>query len=121
MRLFYVALSRAENLLILGHLQAQGNWVNKPFKQMFKDGVTRIADFDPSTVPEAHDKDEDLPHNYSYTADYLLYQKCPRQYMLFRKYDFAPSATQTMVFGSVIHRTLEDLHQHLTNLRSHAA
>lgn len=120
MRQFYVALSRAKNLLILGHLQSQGNWVNEPFKQMFKDGVTRIPDFDLSTVPEADEKDEDLPRNYSYTADYLLYQKCPRQYMLFRKYGFAPSATETMVFGSVIHRTLEDLHQYLISQRSRA-
>ncbi|MCB0168560.1 MAG: ATP-dependent helicase, partial [Anaerolineae bacterium] len=51
MRQFYVALSRAQNLLVLGHLKGQGNWVNQPFKQIFEAGVHRIADLDLSTVP----------------------------------------------------------------------
>lgn len=121
MRLFYVALSRAKNLLILGHLKGRGQSMFDPFKVMLDGDVHRVEDFDLSTVPEAEDKDDDLPRNYSYTADYLLYRKCPRQYMLFRKYGFAPSATETMVFGSVIHRTLEDLHQYLISQRSRAA
>jgi DNA helicase-2/ATP-dependent DNA helicase PcrA len=33
--------------------------------------------------------------------------------MIFRKYGFAPSRSQTMFFGSLVHQTLEDLHQYL--------
>jgi len=33
--------------------------------------------------------------------------------MLFRQYGFVPSRSQTMFFGSLVHQTLEDLHQHL--------
>jgi len=113
MRMFYVALSRAENLLVLGHLSSQGNRVSEPFKTMLADGVTRIKDFDLTTLPAAKVDHKDLPKNYSYTGDYLLYQKCPRQYMIFRKYGFVPSRSQIMFFGSLVHRTLEDLHQHL--------
>ncbi len=113
MRMFYVALSRAENLLVIAHLSSSGNYVNEPFKTMLKNGVTRLKDFDLTTLPPAKVDDKDLPKNYSYTGDYLLYQKCPRQYMIFRKYGFVPSRSQIMFFGSLVHRTLEDLHQHL--------
>lgn len=113
MRMFYVALSRAENLLVLANLSGRGNRVNTPFKAMFENGVTHIEDFDLTTLPAAKVDSKDLPKNYSYTGDYLLYQKCPRQYMVFRKYGFVPSRSQIMFFGSLVHRTLEDLHQHL--------
>ena len=54
---------------------------------------------------------------YSYTADFLLYKKCPRQYMAFREYGFVPSRAQTMFFGSLVHRTLEDLHHEIIRRR----
>jgi DNA helicase-2/ATP-dependent DNA helicase PcrA len=33
--------------------------------------------------------------------------------MIFRKYGFEGARTQTAFFGSLIHRTLDDLHNHL--------
>jgi DNA helicase-2/ATP-dependent DNA helicase PcrA len=80
---------------------------------MLDDGITRIADLDLATVPEAKTEVSDLPQTYSYTGDFLLYQRCPRQYMIFRRYGFAPSRSQTMFFGSLVHQTIEDLHQQL--------
>jgi DNA helicase-2/ATP-dependent DNA helicase PcrA len=119
MRLFYVALSRAKNLLVIPHWQSQGNYVSEPLKSLLEDEhILRIPDFDISTLPETRLEKEDLPKNYSYTADYLHYQKCPRQYMIFRKYEFVPSRSQTMFFGSLVHRTLEDLHRLLISMRS---
>jgi DNA helicase-2/ATP-dependent DNA helicase PcrA len=118
MRLFYVALSRAKNLLIVPEWTGQGNFVSKPLKQLLDDAhVARISSFDIDTVPTATEEESDLSKNYSFTSDYLLYQKCPRQYMIFRKYGFVPSRSQTMFFGSLVHRTLEDLHQHLIALK----
>ncbi|HQI50213.1 MAG TPA: PD-(D/E)XK nuclease family protein, partial [bacterium] len=49
--------------------------------------------------------------------DYLMYQRCPRQYMIFRKYGFAPARSETMFFGSLVHSTLEDLHHELIRRR----
>ena len=48
---------------------------------------------------------------YSYTSDYLSYENCSRQYMAFRKYGFAASRSQTLVFGSLVHQTIEDIHR----------
>lgn len=120
MRMFYVALSRAKNLLVLAHYQGQGQRINAPFQSMLMTNVPRIPNFDLSTLPEAQLESNDLPRNYSYTGDYLMYQKCPRQYMTFRRYEFVPSRTQTMMFGNLVHRTLEDLHQFLIAQRAQA-
>ena len=75
-------------------------------------------DFDLKKVPEAALVKEDLGKSYSYTSDYLLYSKCPRNYMIFRKYGFVPSRSQTMFFGSLVHQTIEDLHHLLINQRN---
>jgi len=118
MRLFYVALSRAKNLLIIPEWAGNHNYVSKPLSKLLDDThVARISSFDIDTVPAATEEESDLSKNYSFTSDYLLYQKCPRQYMIFRKYGFVPSRSQTMFFGSLVHRTLEDLHQHLIALK----
>jgi DNA helicase II / ATP-dependent DNA helicase PcrA len=117
MRIFYVALSRAQNLLILTHFKGRGQVTNEPFKTLLDDHFPRIPQLDLSTVPAYEKHKTDLPKMYSYTADFLLYSKCPRQYMAFRKYEFVPSRAQTMFFGSLVHRTLEDLHHEIIRRR----
>jgi len=120
MRMFYVALSRAKNLVVLAHFKGAGQRINKPFNNLLNGDFPRIADLDLKTIPNAELKEEDLPKSYSFTSDYLLYQKCPRQYMIFRKFSFVPSRSQTMFFGSLVHRTLEDLHHELIRRRANA-
>jgi DNA helicase-2/ATP-dependent DNA helicase PcrA len=120
MRMFYVALSRAKNLLIIGHLKGRGQRINKPFQEMLDDGLPRIPELDLDTVPAATLKDERLPRSYSYTGDYLRYKECPRQYMIFEKYGFVSSRLRTMFFGSLVHQTLDDLHNHLITLRENS-
>ena len=121
MRLYYVALSRAENLLVIPHYSAQGQFIDREFRDMFDDGITRIPELDLDTIPAAAVKQNDLPRPYSYTGDYLLYKRCPRQYMLFQKYGMVPARSQMMFFGNLVHQTLEDLHNHLIAQRESAA
>jgi DNA helicase-2/ATP-dependent DNA helicase PcrA len=118
MRMFYVALSRAKNLLVLAHFRGPGQRVNEPFATMLDGSFPRIRELDVASVPVAEAVDDDLPRTYSFTADYLQYDKCPRQYMVFRRYGFVPSRSQTMMFGSLVHRTLDDLHQLLIARRT---
>jgi DNA helicase-2/ATP-dependent DNA helicase PcrA len=117
MRMYYVALSRAKNLLVIPHYRAQGQYIDKKFKALLDRDFPRIPDLDVDSIPAATAEDEELPRPYSYTGDYLLYKQCPRQYMLFRKYGFVPARSQMMLFGSVVHRTLEDLHNYLITQR----
>jgi DNA helicase-2/ATP-dependent DNA helicase PcrA len=116
MRMFYVALSRAQNLLVLAHPKGQGQKIDAEFQQLFADAAP-IADFDVRTVPKAKQEPSTAVRRFSYTSDYLAYQRCPRQYMLFERYGFAASRTQTMFFGSLVHATLEDLHQRMISAR----
>lgn len=119
MRMYYVALSRAKNLLVLAHFQGRGQRINRPFKALLEGGaIPRIPQLKLSKVTPASDTPDAQPKAYSYTADYLLYHRCPRQYMLFRKYGFVPSRGTIMLFGSLVHRTLEDLHHLMIGQRS---
>ena len=118
MRMFYVALSRAQNLLVIGRYKRAS--MTKAFHPLLDEGMPKVAELDIGTIPKAMIKDDALPRVYSFTADFLQYKKCPRQYMIFRKYDFVPSRAQTMFFGSLVHRTLEDLHHELIRRRQAA-
>jgi DNA helicase-2/ATP-dependent DNA helicase PcrA len=118
-RMFYVALSRAKNLLLLGRYQSQGNYVNKEFRPLL-DRLPTTAQFDVSSLAPVRHNEEKPPKAYSYTADYLLYERCPRQYMVFRRYGLVPSRSQTQFFGSLVHYTIEDLHHHLIQKREEA-
>lgn len=118
MRMFYVALSRAKNLLVIAHYKGQGQSMHRPFKKLLDTRFPRIPELDLDTVPTATIDEQATPRSYSYTADYLHYLRCPRQYMIFREFDFVPSRSQTMLFGTLVHRTLDDLHQWLIARRT---
>ena len=121
MRMFYVALSRAQNLMVIAHFRGPGQSTNEPFRTLLDDHFPRIPSLDLKSIPKHVSQKNDLPKMYSYTADYLNYKKCPRQYMVFRKYGFVPSRAQTMFFGSLVHQTLEDLHHEIIRRRGEVA
>ncbi|SHK71055.1 UvrD-helicase domain-containing protein [Hymenobacter psychrotolerans] len=118
-RMFYVALSRAKSLMILGRYQATGNYINAEFRPMLAQLPT-TATYDVNAFQPNPHREEKPPKAYSYTADYLLYERCPRQYMVFRRYGLVPSRSQTQFFGSLVHYTIEDLHHHLIQKRAQA-
>ena len=110
MRIFYVGLSRAQNLLILPRY-THNKAASPVFKGIFaEESIPVLSDLDVTTIPQSDITTDDPGKTYSYTGDYLLYRKCPRNYMIYRKYGFVPSRGQTMFFGRLIHETIEDLH-----------
>lgn len=109
MRMFYVALSRAKQMTILPQWKRQQR--SQAFKNMLDHNEYPLLNSVKwAEVPEIALEEEDLGKSYSYTSDYLSYQQCPRRYMIFKKYGFVPSRSQTMFFGSLVHQTIEDLH-----------
>jgi DNA helicase-2/ATP-dependent DNA helicase PcrA len=101
-------------LLVLCHYKGKGQAINEPFRTLLDAAFPRLKDFDMATVPMSTERHEKaLPKAYSYTGDYLSYRTCPRRYAIYRRYNFAPARAQTMFFGSLVHRTVEDLHQWL--------
>lgn len=118
MRLFYVGLSRAKNLLILPRY-THGKAASPEFKAIFEEGrLAAIPQFDNASIPKSREEANDLGGRYSYTGDYLMYRRCPRNYMIYRQYGFVPSRGQTMFFGRLIHETVEDLHNLVISKRA---
>ena len=116
MRMFYVALSRAKQMTILPQWKRQHR--NEAFKNMFaQNNYPIIESIKIDDLPLIKLEKDDLGKSYSYTSDYLNYQQCPRRYMLFKKYGFIPSRSQTMFFGNLVHQTIEDLHHLLISER----
>jgi DNA helicase II / ATP-dependent DNA helicase PcrA len=119
MRKFYVALSRAENAVILANVRSD-QWIkkNKALDAVIDAGLARpLSTFETSNFESIDVKEEIIPKSYSYTSDFQFYSDCPRKYMAFRKYNFVPSRTQTMLFGSLVHNTIEDLHNFIISRR----
>lgn len=114
MRLYYVALSRAKNELIIANFRSRGNFINDEFKDLIAESMCApLHSHLVTELPQAEVEEATFTKTYSYTADYLFYDLCPRQYMIFRAYDFSPSRTQGMFFGNLVHQTIEDLHNYL--------
>lgn len=118
MRLFYVALSRAEKMLIIANPTGRGTRTHPAFKELFEEWKFKtVSQVDVSHLPEVKVKVDEIPKLYSYTGDYLLYLKCPRNYMVFKKYEFVPSRSQTMFFGNLVHKTIEDIHNKIIAMK----
>ncbi len=116
MRMFYVALSRAQQMTILPQWSYQRK--SAAFSNLLSsEDYTKLQDVTINDLPKIELDDEELGRSYSYTSDYLNYQQCPRKYMIFNKYGFVPSRSQTMFFGSLVHQTIEDLHHLLISER----
>jgi len=124
MRMFYVALSRAQNLLVISRF-GRGNktpptsyYETSEFTSFFETSKFPVLPcLNLDSVPSVNEKRGELAKSYSYVSDYIFYKKCPRQYMVMRKYDFVPSRSEKMLFGTLIHQTIEDLHNLLLNER----
>jgi DNA helicase-2/ATP-dependent DNA helicase PcrA len=124
MRMFYVALSRAQNLLVLPRFgkgkktPPTSYWETKEFSSFFDtSNFPNIPILKIKSIPSRKEKGDDLGKSYSFTSDFLYYKKCPRQYMVMRKYGFVPSRSETMLFGSLVHETIDDLHNFLLDRR----
>jgi DNA helicase-2/ATP-dependent DNA helicase PcrA len=118
MRVFYVGLSRAKLMTVLPFFdRGKTNTSEEFLKILEKEELPTLDAIDFKGLPVVELEREDLGKNYSYTADYLNYQQCPRKYMIFKKYGFVPSRSQTMFFGSLVHQTIEDLHHLLITER----
>ena len=109
MRLHYVAFSRAEKMLVLtatstpkGHFnpiwQGLPQW---PYVGQDLLAVQRFALKEQVTVKKT----------FSFTNHLKVYETCPRQYQFFRDYEFVPSRSAEIFFGSLVHQTIEDIHR----------
>jgi DNA helicase II / ATP-dependent DNA helicase PcrA len=113
-RLYYTAFSRAQNLLVLTDQERQGvgRTPSKHFSEYvdelhswreYKDEINQLS-FD--TV-----KDVNIKHEYAFTSHITLFETCAEQYRFFKDLEFRPIKASPMLFGTLVHETLEDIHK----------
>ena len=117
-RLFYTAFSRAQNMLVLTcqentpKARGERNVPSAYFRPVYS-GLQSWRDltFDRDAIKLAEVKEVDIKRSYSFTSDVLVFEGCPQQYRLFKDLEFAPVRTNAILFGTLVHQTIEDIHK----------
>ena len=113
-RLFYTAFSRAQNLLLLTcQEKTKGRRVpTKYFKSVYDPVLSwRDTSFQPQSLTLETIKDVDLKSAYSFTSHITVFEDCARQYKFYRDLGFAPVRRNPILFGTLVHQTIEDIHK----------
>lgn len=113
-RLFYTAFSRPQNLLVLTGQEksGRGRTPSKHFTEYasrlpyWRDVKRSLAEIEFDQV-----KDVNIKHEYAFTSHITLYETCAEQYRLFKELEFQPIKASPMLFGTLVHETLEDVHK----------
>jgi DNA helicase-2/ATP-dependent DNA helicase PcrA len=109
-RLFYVAFSRAVDLLILACDKKPNHRLEGTFSSLPELSTSEV-----SKIKELKfTKKEFLPPKpeFSITSHIHAYDICPRQYKYYREYEFTNARSGGETFGTLVHNTIEDIHLH---------
>lgn len=113
-RLYYTAFSRAQNLLVLTYPEKQGR--GRTPSKYFVDYVQplpswRHANLKLDRLVLDAIKSVNIKREYSFTSDLTLYENCSEQYRFFKALEFSPVRTSPILFGTLVHQTIEDIHK----------
>jgi DNA helicase-2/ATP-dependent DNA helicase PcrA len=111
-RLFYTAFSRAQNLLVLAaqEKQGRGKSPSKYFERLFYD-LPSWRDVNLSALAFEAVKQINIKREYSFTSHITVFENCAEQYRFFKDLEFAPIRESPMLFGTLVHQTIEDIHK----------
>lgn len=116
-RLFYTAFSRAQNLLVLTGQEDVGaglkTYPSKYFKKSYETllpWTDKNVNIDKLKLEKI--KDINIKKEYSFTSHILLFENCALQYKYYKELGFAPVRRGAIIFGTLVHHTLEDIHKH---------
>jgi len=111
MRLHYVAFSRPEKILVLSSSEPP-----KPQFNSIWQGLDQWPHVEKDVLKALTFKlkNKFVPkRSFGFTSDLSTYINCPRQYMFFNEYEFMPSRSAEMFFGSLVHQTIEEIHRYV--------
>lgn len=108
-RLYYVAFSRPQKILVLSTSGEPKNifipiWEGLDQWPHVKKEALKAQRFQ-SKAPFIPKK------TLSLTSHINIYETCPRQYLFYKEYEFTPSRSGQLLFGTLVHQTIEDLHR----------
>ena len=121
-RLFYTAYSRAQNLLVLScaEKQGRGRTPSKYFADYYGELPSWCDEaFDAAALPLERVKDVNLKREYSFTSHLVLFENCAEQYRFFKELEFAPVRKSPILFGTLVHQTIEDIHKTVLREEEH--
>ncbi|MCD8215826.1 MAG: ATP-dependent helicase [Clostridiales bacterium] len=110
-RLYYTAFSRAQDLLVLTW-NVDRRTPSKYFMDIYKE-LPSANDpcFDLSEFEFKEVKTVNLKNTFSFTSHISVYETCALQYKFYRELEFMPIRQGAMVFGTLVHETIEDIHK----------
>ena len=113
MRLHYVAYSRAEKILVLTADKSAKTPIQKWHEPIWNQANDWGTTAEQQVDTQSWDARQKLPPKkpYSFTGDLKAYETCPRQYQLYRLFEFEPSRAVLITFGLLVHQTIEDIHR----------
>lgn len=110
-RLYYTAFSRAQDLLILT-CNEDKRTPSKYFKDIYKElSPINSPDFNLQEFDFKPIKDVNIKNTYSFTSNITVYETCARQYKFYKELEFMPVHANAMLFGTLVHETIEDIHK----------
>lgn len=118
-RLYYTAFSRAQDLLVLT-CNEDKRTPSMYFTETYGD-LPRVesSEFDLSEFTFKTVKDVNLKEAFSFTSHISVYETCSIQYKLFKELGFAPVRVSAMLFGMLVHQTIEDVHRAVLRSEEH--
>jgi len=111
MRLFYVAFSRAKDFLGLTCGSKPKDYFLNVWETLLewpkvdKEAIKRIK-VSSSERPE-------IKREFGLTTHINVYDTCPRQYQMYKEYEFSAARAAQIFFGTIVHQTIEDIHRHI--------
>ena len=110
-RLYYTAFSRAQDLLVLTcneDKRTPSIYFKDPYSELVTvdDPTFNINEFSFNVV-----KDVNIKETYSFTSDITVYETCALQYKYYKELEFMPVRASAMLFGQLVHETIEDVHK----------
>jgi DNA helicase-2/ATP-dependent DNA helicase PcrA len=113
-RLFYTAFSRAQNLLVLAAQERNGRGLGKSpskyFERLFYGLPSwRTVPLNALTLDAV--REINLKREYSFTSHITVFENCAEQYRFFKELEFAPIRQSPILFGTLVHLTIEDIHK----------
>lgn len=113
-RLFYTAFSRAQNLLVLAAQERDGKGMGRSPSKYFSGPFYEAPswrDVGIGGLTFEQVKEINLKREYSFTSHISVFETCAEQYRFFKDLEFAAIRESPMLFGTLVHQTIEDIHK----------
>ncbi|MEO0302134.1 MAG: ATP-dependent DNA helicase, partial [candidate division WOR-3 bacterium] len=108
LRHYYVAFSRAQKLLVLTTPEEPQDW----FYPIWE-GLDQYPYIEKEALKAQKftSKPQFIPKKSYSISNVNLYETCPQQYLFYKEYQFQPSRSVQILFGFLVHYTIEDIHR----------